>query len=326
VLFSLGRLRRLRRSLFGISLEETTFAKRGFYQGDAHAQRTLELSGASFVQGYNAALDDDRFEALVPSLQSIDPALRGFAYEGAAMGLALLDYLFPFKRRLNAFIEGPGNDHIYMLHVGAGWTLGILPRSARRLMQQFNPLLSWLVVDGYGFHEGFFSWRRFIQNQALPLRLFGNALQVFDQGLGRSLWFVKGADVTQIIDTIHAFHPARQSDLWSGVGLACAYAGGVERDAIQTLCDAAGKYRPHLAQGAAFAAKARQRAGNLVAHTDLACQIFSGRPANEAARITDESLEDLPQGEQAYAIWRSRIRARLIEQHEQAGVPLEQGS
>ncbi len=310
--FSQGRLRR---SLFGISLEETTFAKRGFYRGDERAQEKLELIGRIFVQGYHAALEDHRFEVLVPRLQMIEAEFRGFAFEGAAMGLALLDYFSLWKRRLEAFLQGPGANHIYMLHVGAGWTLGRLPRSSTRLREQFDPLLGWLVLDGYGFHEGYFSWRHFIQDQKPP-HLSGYALRAFDQGLGRSLWFVKGADASQIIATIDAFPSSRQSDLWSGVGLACAYAGGGGREVMQALYEAAGKYRSHLAQGAAFATKARQRAGNPVAHTELACEIFSGHSCDEAVRITDESLHDLPQSERAYEMWRLRIRTRLAEMRE----------
>jgi hypothetical protein len=308
-------LLRLRRSLFGISSEEARFAKRGFYRGDGRTQEQLELIGRIFIQGYNAALEDDRFEVLMPCLQTIDPEFRGFAFEGAAMGLELLDYFSPWKRRLDAFMQGPGADHIYMLHVGAGWTLGRLPRSATRLRKQFNPLLGWLVLDGYGFHEGFFSWHRLIQNQELP-HLTGYALRAFDQGLGRSLWFVKGADAIQIIAAVDAFPSSRRSDLWSGVGLACAYAGGVGHEVIQTLCEAAEKYRFDLAQGAAFAAKARQRAGNPAVHTALACEIFSGQSCDKAVRVTDESLQDLPQDERAYEMWRIRIRTRLAEMRE----------
>lgn len=310
------QLRQLRKSLFGIALEETTFAKRGFYRGDSGAQYRLEQIGATFVQGYHAALEDDCFEVLVPSLQSLEAELQGFAFEGAAMGLALLDYFLPPKQRLISFMQGPGKNHIYMLHVGAGWTLGRLPRSARRLMRQFDPLLCWLVLDGYGFHQGFFSWSRFIDNQALPARLSGDALHVFDQGLGRSLWFVRGADVAQISSTIDAFPAERRGDFWSGIGLACAYAGGVERGAIEALCKAAGKDRWNLAQGAAFAAQARQRAGNPAPHTDLACKVFSGRSSDEAASLTDECLKGLPQGEQAYALWRLQLRTQLAQQDE----------
>jgi enediyne biosynthesis protein E3 len=313
--FSSAPLRRLRRSLFGISLEEITFVKRGFYRGgEPRSQQRLEQIAATFVSGYHAALEDDRFEALLPALQNVDTVLQGFAFEGAAMGLSLLDYFSPSQQHLVTFMQGAGKEHIYMLHVGAGWTLGRLPRNPCRLMQQFDPLLRWLVLDGYGFHEGFFAWRRSFVDQILPPRLSGYACRVFDQGLGRSLWFVKGATISEISATIAAFPAERQSDLWSGIGLASAYAGSASSDSLdelQALCSAAGKDRWHLAQGAAFAAKARQRAGNPTAHTELACQTFSGLSQDEAARLSDECLQDLPAGEQNYELWRARLRSRL---------------
>jgi hypothetical protein len=316
MLFFSTQTRRLRRSLFGIPLEATTFAKRGFYRGERAAQDRLESIAATFLQGYHAVLEDDRFEVLIPSLQEIEEERRGFAYEGAAMGFALLDYFLPFKQGLEAFMQGPGANHIYMLHVGAGWTLGRLPRSASKLMQRYDPLLGWLVLDGYGFHQGFFSWPRFVENHLPPARFSGYALKAFDQGLGRSLWFVKGADIEQIAQTIEGFPSQRRSDLWSGVGLASAYAGGIERAELEQLYHLAGKYRWHLAQGTVFAATARHKAENPAAHTDLACVIFTGYSSDEAARLSDLCLEDLPQGEDAYELWRLRLRSRLAEQNE----------
>jgi len=308
VFFSPGRLRR---SLFSISMEETTFARQGFYRGSQQAQEKLYRVVCAFLQGYHAALEDDHFEVLLPRLQTIDTEFRGFAFEGAAMELAFLDWFFPWKRRLQAFLQGPGANHIYELHIGAGWTLGRLPRSATSLMRQFDPLLGWLVIDGYGFHQGFFSGRRFLQDQMLPPGLSGYALRVFDQGLGRSLWFVKGADASQIITNVKSFPPFRQGDLWSGIGVACAYAGGGENEAIQALCDSAGPYRPYLALGAAFAAMARKRAGNGVTHTDLTCEMFSGLPCDEVVRLAHESSYGLPRNQFAYEIWRDRVRTAL---------------
>src|SRR5579884_1972559 len=103
---------KLRRALFGISIEETTFVKRGCYRGDARAQQKLECIGRTFVQGYHAALDDDHFDILVPTLEGIEEEYRGFAYEGAAMGLALLDYFSSRQQRLTTFMQGPGVNHI----------------------------------------------------------------------------------------------------------------------------------------------------------------------------------------------------------------------
>ena len=310
---SLGRLRKF---LLGISLEETTFIRRGFHQGKIKAREQLEQSGRAFVQGYHLALEDDKFDVLVPRLKAVEVSFRGFAFEGAAMGLTLLDYFLPRKQRLQAFIDTGGSAHLYMVHVGAGWTLARLPQQPQRLLTRLDPLLRWLAIDGYGFHEGYFSWHRSIGQKSIPSKLSGYARRVFDQGLGRSLWFVDGADITRIPVTIAGFPLSRQGDLWSGAGLACAYAGGVNRCDIEALRTAAGSYRPQLAQGAAFAAKARQRAGNPTAHTDLASEILCSLSSEVAASVTDVALKDLPfdSGEPAYEIWRQRIQTQFAMQ------------
>ncbi len=127
-----------------------------------------------------------------------------------------------------------------MTYVGIGWLLARLPGGIqgylRRLqqvgakglspLQKLDPLLGWLAIDGYGFHQGYFHWRKYIQGILPPKNLSGYSCRVFDQGLGRSLWFVKGANIHAIEEAIAQFQPQRRADLWSGIGLACGYAGG----------------------------------------------------------------------------------------------------
>lgn len=173
-----------------------------------------------------------------------------------------------------------------------------------------HPLLRWLEFDGYGFHEGFFHWRKYIRDLTPPRKLKGYAARVFDQGLGRSMWFVEGADVERIATTIDSFPATRRADLWSGVGLACAYAGGADRAAITHLQRRACCYKAQLAQGVAFAAKTRLRAGNLTSNTETVSNILCGRSAEDAASITDAMLAGLSDTESlpAYEVWRQRIQ------------------
>ena len=300
--------------LLTIAAEETSFSRRGFRSTTPQIQQHLEQVGTVFLQGYHAAIAGDHPRVLVPKLNAVEAKWRGFAFEGAAMGLALLDTLTPWKRnRIETFLEGVGADHIYMVHVGVGWVPARMKRSIKPTLKKLDPLLCWLAVDGYGFHEGYFQWSRYVREQTVPKHLSGYALQAFDQGLGRSLWFVEGADVTRIPETIRAFSLNRQADLWSGVGLGCAYASGVDQAAVEALKTASGSHLPQLAQGAAFAAKARQRANNPTPHTEMACQILCGLNADAAAEITDRTLENLPtqETEPAYEIWRQRIQAHL---------------
>lgn len=303
-----------RRRFLGLSPTEASFAKRGFVAREEEARQHLEQIGVTFLSGYHAALEETGFLPLAHRLAIIEAELRGFAFEGAAMGLALLDCFTPWrKNRWRTFTERLAGSHIYMMHVGLGWALARLRRRVTPYLAQLDPLLRWLVVDGYGFHEGYFDWPRYVERRTIPARLAGYERRVFDQGLGRSIWFVKGANVAAVANAIDAFPSSRRDDLWSGAGLACAYAGGCTWTAIESLRGAAGGHLPALAQGVAFAAKTRQRAANLNSHTETVCRLICGRSAEDVAAITDAALEDLREagGLPAYEVWRRRIQNKI---------------
>jgi hypothetical protein len=92
----------------------------------------------------------------------------------------------------------------------------------------------------------------------------------------------------------------------------------VSGEDFAALRRAAGAHAPEAAQGAAFAAKARIHAGNLESWTEAACRELCGRPAGDAARVTDLAAEDLrpetPGGETPYEAWRAGIQARLARE------------
>ena len=307
-------LGKARRRVLGLSPAEASFAKRGFLNGEEQARRRLERIGITFLTGYHAALEETDCPSLARRLAFVDADLSGFAFEGAAMGLALLDYVTPWRKdRWRTFVESFGSHHVYMMHVGLGWALARLRRSVTSYLAQLDPLLGWLMIDGYGFHEGYFNWRRYVEARAVPLHLHGYERRVFDQGLGRSLWFVKGANVNAVASAIDTFPLARRDDLWSGIGLACAYAGGCTRSEVQWLRAAAHAHFPALVQGVAFAAKTRQRAANLNVHTEMVCREMCGVSAEEAAAVTDSALKNLraENGSPAYEVWRRRIQQTL---------------
>jgi hypothetical protein len=306
-------LRRIARRLLAISPKETSFDHRGFQCDDAAIRARLEGVALCFVRGYHAALECPLPE--LPARLDAEPVTaRGWAYEGAAMALTILDAM-TFQRQgyLRSFLAGPGDNHVYIVHVGAGWALARLPLSISGLLRRLHPVFGWLAVDGYGFHEGFFHAARSVARQEVPAKAQGYARRAFDQGLGRSLWFVNGADPGRIAATIGAFPEGRRPDLWSGVGLACAYAGGRSREAVEALQRAAAPWTPELAQGAVFAATARLRAGGPIADTELACQVLCGCGMEGAAAISDAAEAGLPAdgAEPAFEVWRRRIQERF---------------
>ena len=310
-----GQLRKL---IFGISLSEVTFAERGFQEWNASTRERLESIGRSFLRGYHAVLESEEYGRLLSLLNAVEPEFQGFAYEGAAMAQAVLDHVTPWKKnRLAGFLNGPGAAHVYMLHIGVGWAVARLKLSPESHFAYLDPLLRWLVVDGLGFHEGYFNPGFYIERRERPVGISGYATNAFDQGLGRSLWFVHCAEVGHIKATVDSFAPSRQADLWSGVGLACAYAGSADRQAILDLREASGFFLSYVAQGAVFAAKARQRAGNLSTQTNLACEILCGLSASSAAQVADLTITDLPPDGDLpqYEVWRGRIRRWVNEKH-----------
>jgi hypothetical protein len=172
------------------------------------------------------------------------------------------------------------------------------------------------MMDGHGFHQGYFHSRVFIHQQKIPKLVSAYARRAFDQGLGRSLWFVCAADPRRIANVIETFSDDRLPDLWSGVGLACAYAGGIRRQKISELLTLGKKYSECLAQGAIFAAEARNRAGNLVEHTEDACEILCNMSVGEASSFAKSTQvtartyvgdDDLP----TYEKWRTAIQERF---------------
>jgi hypothetical protein len=302
----------------------TQLDTRGFYVKDEPTRERLEAVGARFLDGYQYAMEARAPADAAARLDTIDAAERGFAYEGAGMALALLDGMTPGGgTRTSRFVAGPGAPHFYMVFVGIGWALAKLPKWRWRAVRRPDHLSSWLALDGYGFYHAFFDTDQYVHRQYVDTGARWPAgasadytLRVIDQGIGRAMWFVAGADPDRAATLIERFPEPRHADLWSGMGLAATYAGSADEVELKSLRERAGRYRPELAQGAAFGAKARVLGGLVTAHTPVATAVFCGRTPQEAAAITDEMQIGLPtDGAVAtYEVWRQRIQGRFTDQ------------
>ncbi|SHK09628.1 Protein of unknown function [Nocardiopsis flavescens] len=308
----------LRRRILTPGTEQTLVETRGFHSGDPRARTLIETVGHYFLAGYGHAAQTASPERTGPLLDAAPARFRGFAHEGAAMAFTVLDGLSPRGGLVRAYMAGPGEPHLYMAHVGVGWALARLPRPLWPAVHTLDPLLRWLVLDGYGFHQAYFRTERFVRRRALdgrPSRWSGDpgyAPRAVDQGVGRALWFVACADGDLVADLVDSFPEERRADLYGGVGLAAVYAGGCDRSGLERLCGRAGAHRPRLAQGAAFAAEARLRAGLLVPHVEEAAGVLFGGTAAEAARAARETRPSPAEAGRvpAYEVWRSRLAER----------------
>jgi hypothetical protein len=301
------------------SSSATTLANRGFPEKSPAARELLEKIGESFLTGYGHAAESRTTLEAEERLELMPEQFRGFAYEGAAMGLAVRDGLpFGDAGRFGRLLAGRGADHIYMAYVGLGWAMARLPRFRWPDSEALDPLLRWLVLDGYGFHQAYFRTDRYVHEQFQDPRFpwphpgDSYAHRAIDQGIGRCLWFVGGTDVERVATLIGRFGAARRPDLYSGVGLAATYAGGADEDELRTLRRQAGEHRVQLAQGSAFAAEARVRAGLVLPHTHVATRVFCGLAPAEAAQVTHDVRPEPADGDPpAYEVWRMRVAARF---------------
>lgn len=317
-----NRLRALRRRILTPNVSATSLDRRGFHKKDPESQELLEKIGVIFLGGYADAVEASSVEDARARLAAVEHRFRGFAYEGAGMGYGMLDGL-PFgHRHHNAdFLAGPAADQIYIVYCGIGWAMARLPRFRWPAADSLDPLLRWLVLDGYGFHQAYFQTRRYVhehyQDAAFPWpddasRAYAN--RAIDQGIGRALWFVGCTDVDEVVRLLSAYPAERHGDLWAGVGLASTYACGANRDDLVRLAEHAGRHRPQLAQGSAFAAEARVRAGLLIPQTAVATEVLCGTDPETAARVSVEVRpEHAENGElPTYELWRQRIATELV--------------
>jgi enediyne biosynthesis protein E3 len=301
------------RSLFALNPVVASHEVRGFYVGEGATRAQLERIGEVFIAGFNRALRADDPAEIRSGVDAADPDLRGFAAEGAAMGCAIADAVMLGGNRLRAWVDGTAGEFGYLTHVGAGWALARVPWRRRAILGCLDPVHRWLAFDGLGFHDAYFhasrigsGWRR--------LRT-GYAARTYDQGVGRAIWFIAGGSAERAIAVISRLDPARQSDLWAGLGLALGYAGGADRRALHHVARAAGALLPALAQGAAFAAEARARARHVPACSRAAVRILSGLDAEEAAQLVRGVRASLPpaetEGTPRYELWRIGVQSAL---------------
>ena len=215
---------------------------------DAHPKICERVSDAraAFLQGFREALSASP-EGLPQLLRNEPFQRRGFALEGAAMALALIDEVSPIPQGLlKALLNGRSAGEHTLSAIGVGWMSARLGKSLDWLPMALHPRYMSAVVDGYGFHQGFFHPHRFT-NRGFPVGK-SKLSTSYDIGLGRALWFIHIGRVEPIVHTIGQFLPDRRKQLWRGVGTACAFTGNTAYAAAQ-MSVAAAKFEYHFQAG-----------------------------------------------------------------------------
>jgi hypothetical protein len=280
----------------------------------------------TFIEGYNIALAAAIPSELAAQLDSsFEPAFVGFAYEGAGLYFGLTDLLVPrSESRLAIFIRSAAQRHDFIMTVGAGFAIARAPLGLIRLkhyQSTLDPMSAWCLADGYGFHQGVFHWRRFIEDrQEAPTSFDLQDRRLFDAGVGRSMWWVFGADPDAIASAISRFDKDRQSEMWTGIGTVLAYASGGPSDVSTHLLSLSGEYRLDLLSGIPFAAHMRHKGGNSAEWTARTCSHMLGLSVAETSTLISSELAsylDSWQGSEqgkwseCYLALRERVKQRL---------------
>ncbi|HEU4391752.1 MAG TPA: DUF1702 family protein [Blastocatellia bacterium] len=316
----------IRRRLLGLSLSEVSFSRRGFPGCASTSRNHLERVIQTFIEGYNVAVvEGDLFQLADRLDSSFSPEFVGFAYEGAGFYLGLTDLLLlRSQSRLAVFTQSAAQQHDFIATVGAGFAIARVPFALRRMrsyQQILDPMTAWCLADGYGFHQGFFYWRRFVEERSpAPSGFSLQSRRLFDAGVGRALWWVFGADPVAVASAISRFDDDRQPEMWTGIGTALAYAGGGPPEASSLLLDLSGAYRSDLLSGITLAAHMRAKGRNPYEWTEQACSNLLSMSVAEASGLVIGELSvfmDSWQGSEedkwnmCYLTLRDRIKRRL---------------
>ncbi len=307
------------RRLLSRDPSESDLSRRRFRLTRPASRAVIERAESSYLTGFNAVVSRN-----VERIEDISRDQLAFAYEGAGAACAVLDLVTLTRgRRLRELLAGPAAHHAFAVHLGAGRGYAMLRMRPVRAARRAHPLLRWLALDGFGFQWSMARADRMVGERAMPDLLSRAHCALFDQGLGRLLWYHDCASPDDVAARIAAYPVARRAALWSGVGFAAAYTGGAEADELWWLTEHAGGdgFRSHLAQGCAFAAAARAQAGPLPDHVAQAAPILAGGTAEEAVAWADRALltlADDPCGHEEFLAWQAHTRRLWLRRHQPA--------
>ena len=251
--------------------------------------------------------------ALIGYLENTAPEFRSIAYESASMAIALTDLeAGSFPAQWVLFANGPACLHKPQVYIGLGWAIAKTGLCFLTAIEKLHAAFYYRIADGCGYYDGSFKRRHTVINKELPAYLPPAALPMYDQGIGRSIWYTEKAAVHNISNRIKTFAPDRHADLWRGVGTAVAYVGGCHDEELETLFQYAASNSYQLTCGAALAARSRAMANTMTADTDRCGRLWFALTANHthALDLIREHISGITD-EEKYADWIKKIEQRL---------------
>jgi hypothetical protein len=247
------------------------------------------------VQAYMQ--DDHELQEAVKHLDAEPPEYRSVSYESASMEIALKELSGGLElNQWKKFYLGAGNSHTFHMDIGLGWAFAKAEISPALYKDSLQLPVPWMVYDGIGYYYGLFRGRRTVRNKEVPDFLNSGSVHGFDQGLGRRLWYICKGDMDQLATLLHGFQASRKADLWRGIGIACAYVGGLEKDSLERLAHLSAEYKSCLSTGIALAAISRFASGSISPDIENACLEVCGLPLKDTISPENPIWEQFDSG------------------------------
>lgn len=266
-----------------------------------------------FQKNYAISTEQEDLNLLVAQLEKTANDYLSIAYEAASVALAVKD--FSNGNTLNHwrfFLEGPAALHAAQVHAGLGWAMAQQRISVSPIIETLDPLMRFRMLDGWGYYDGIFRRRQIVNSQPFPQDAENKFMRGYDQGVGRSIWYMSKGAYAVIPEMVAQFSDSRHADLWRGVGIATAYVGGCDEFILRELFSLSFPYQNQLSVGAALVAKARNSANALTPDVELACEVWCKRSAQEVLSITEKAAPAFATDpNDAYLIWLSNIEEEI---------------
>ena len=269
----------------------------------------IALVQDTFKRGKEKATTTENLNKLNEWLLELPKEFISVAYEGASMGVAIKSIEETNSlNQWNKFYNDFGLKHSSQMHVGLGWAFAELNLKFKDVDLVIDPVLKYRVLDGYGYYEGIFKRRQSIRTQQVPQHFNEIELRAYNQGLGRSLWYIAQGEVEKLVKLINIFAENRHNDMWRGIGIAVAYVGGVEALNIEQLVIGSGQHLSSFKSGVALLIQSRAKAGSIVNDTENISNIlFNTDTQYVNDQVTKLEKETIATSEASYFDWLKKI-------------------
>jgi enediyne biosynthesis protein E3 len=268
----------------------------------------MEIVQSIFREVQDSYSENISLAELYKYLDSFDIEFRSIAYEAASMCVALGD--LKSDNQLKRWFEFAQQAalHATQIHVGLGWALAQLQIDPLPFMGGLHPMMRYRVADGYGYYEGIFRKRKGVLSQQRPEWDDATAMDAYDQGLGRSMWYLNNGNIEEAKKLIEKFPVSRQADLWRGLGIAISYAGGCSEEYLLQIISLAGDFKTQLAAGCVMALVSRKVAGFISDDAALVCRVWCNKSVEDALSLYQpDLLSSAYNKESAYSSWIQNI-------------------